>query len=125
MPELPEVETVRRGLEQVMVGRTFTDVILRRENLRFSFPENLVTTLIGRRVDSIRRRAKYLLIDLDDGHVILSHLGMSGRYTLFDAETVGYYTTSADSETISRFGSATGFDGRHDHVEFDFRVGNF
>ena len=89
LPELPEVETVRRGLEQAMVGRTFTDVILRRENLRFPFPENLVATLIGRRVDSIRRRAKYLLIDLDDGHVILSHLGMSGRYTLFNAETVG------------------------------------
>ena len=94
MPELPEVETVRRGLEQAMVGRTITNVILRRENLRFPFPENLVATLIDRRVDSIRRRAKYLLIDLDDGHVILSHLGMSGRYTLFDAKKVHQYTTS-------------------------------
>ena len=98
VPELPEVETVRRGLEQAMVGRTITNVILRRENLRFPFPENLVATLIDRRVDSIRRRAKYLLIDLDDGHVILSHLGMSGRYTLFDAKKVHQYTTSDDSD---------------------------
>ena len=124
LPELPEVETVRRGLEQAMLGRTFTDVILRRENLRFPFPKNLVETLIGRRVDSIRRRAKYLLIDLDDGHVILSHLGMSGRYTLFDAETVGQYSTSVDSDASSRFGSATGFEGRHDHVEFQFDDGS-
>ena len=124
MPELPEVETVRRGLEQAMVGRTFTNVILRRENLRFPFPENLVGTLIGRRVDSIRRRAKYLLIDLDDGHVILSHLGMSGRYTLFDPEKVHQYTIPNDSDKRSRFGTATGFDGRHDHVEFQFDDGS-
>ena len=124
VPELPEVETVRRGLEQAMVGRTFTNVILRRENLRFPFPENLVDTLIGRRVDSIRRRAKYLLIDLDDGHVILSHLGMSGRYTLFDGEKVHQFTTPSDSDERSRFGTATGFDGRHDHVEFQFDDGS-
>ena len=84
MPELPEVETVRRGLEQAMVGRRLEEVILRRENLRFPFPQNFREHTVGRRVDSIRRRAKYLLIDLDDGKVILSHLGMSGRYTLFD-----------------------------------------
>ncbi|MEC8142334.1 MAG: DNA-formamidopyrimidine glycosylase family protein, partial [Candidatus Thermoplasmatota archaeon] len=83
MPELPEVETVRRGLEQAMIGRRITEVILRRENLRFPFPDEFVSRITGRRVDSIRRRAKYLLLDLDDGRIILSHLGMSGRYTLF------------------------------------------
>ena len=78
----------------------------------------------GRKIDSIRRRAKYLLIDLDDGQVILSHLGMSGRYTLFDAEKVGKYDTSTVTDQSSRFGEATGFDGRHDHVEFRFDDGS-
>ena len=82
MPELPEVETVRRGLEQAMVGRRLENVILRRENLRFPFPEGFSSRVEGLQIDSIRRRAKYLLIDLSDGKVILSHLGMSGRYTL-------------------------------------------
>ena len=94
MPELPEVETVRRGLEQAMLGRTVTEVILRRENLRFPFPEDFSSKVNGRRIDSIRRRAKYLLIELDDGQVILSHLGMSGRYTLFDAGKVAMFDTS-------------------------------
>ena len=71
MPELPEVETVRRGLQQAMLERTITEVILRRENLRFPFPEDFASKVNGRRIDSIRRRAKYLLIDLDDGQVIL------------------------------------------------------
>ena len=78
MPELPEVETVRRGLEQAMLGRTLTGVVLRRENLRFPFPDGFATHLLGRKIESIRRRAKYLLLDLDDGRIILSHLGMSG-----------------------------------------------
>lgn len=117
VPELPEVETVRRGLEQAMLGRTITNVILRRENLRFPFPEGFVSNVNGRRIESIRRRAKYLLIDLDDGQVILSHLGMSGRYTLFDADKVQKFGDSDAMERNSRFGSATGFDGRHDHVE--------
>ena len=124
MPELPEVETVRRGLEQAMLERTITEVILRRENLRFPFPEDFSSKVNGRRIDSIRRRAKYLLIDLDDGQVILSHLGMSGRYTLFDAEKVGKFDTSKVTDRTSRFGEATGFDGRHDHVEFRFDDGS-
>lgn len=122
MPELPEVETVRRGLEQAMLNRTITKVILRRDNLRFPFPDDFVSRIVGRRVDSIRRRAKYLLLDLDDGGIILSHLGMSGRYTLFDHEKVKQFDTTNDQE--SRFGSATGFQGRHDHVEFRFDDGS-
>ena len=122
MPELPEVETVRRGLEQAMLGRRIIQVILRRENLRFPFPDEFASRITGRRVDSIRRRAKYLLLDLDDGQIILSHLGMSGRYTLFDSEKVKHF--EATKNEASRFGSATGFEGRHDHVEFRFDDGS-
>ena len=122
LPELPEVETVRSGLEQAMVGRMITKVILRREGLRFPFPTDFERTVTGARVESIRRRAKYLLIDLDDGCIILSHLGMSGRYTLFDDTKVRTYSQSENE--MSRFGTATGFDGRHDHVEFQFDDGS-
>ena len=122
MPELPEVETVRRGLEQAMLGRRITEVILRRENLRFPFPDEFASRIAGRSVDSIRRRAKYLLLDLDDGQIILSHLGMSGRYTLFDSKKVKQF--EATRNEVSRFGSATGFKGRHDHVEFRFDDGS-
>jgi len=122
LPELPEVETVRSGLEQAMVGRMITKVILRREGLRFPFPTDFERTVTGTRVESIRRRAKYLLIDLDDGRIILSHLGMSGRYTLFDDTKVRTYSQSENG--MSRFGTATGFDGRHDHVEFQFDDGS-
>ena len=101
-----------------MVGRTITKVILRRDGLRFPFPSDFERKVTGTRIGSIRRRAKYLLIDLDDGRIILSHLGMSGRYTLFDDTKVRAYSETQNN--LSRFGTATGFDGRHDHVEFQF-----
>lgn len=107
-----------------MVGRRLENVILRRENLRFPFPEAFCSRVEGLQIDSIRRRAKYLLIDLSDGKVILSHLGMSGRYTLFDAQKVRQYAMTQDVDKTSRFGSATGFHGRHDHVEFRFDDGS-
>ena len=124
LPELPEVETVRRGLEQAMVGRTITGVVLRRENLRFPFPRNFESRIVGCQIESIRRRAKYLLLDLNDGQIILSHLGMSGRYTLFDAQKVDEFKAADVDDQRSRFGAATGFDGRHDHVEFRFDDGS-
>ena len=105
-----------------MVGRRITKVILRREGLRFPFPSDFERNITGTRVESIRRRAKYLLIDLDDGRIILSHLGMSGRYTLFNDAKVKTYSQTENE--VSRFGSATGFDGRHDHVEFQFGDGS-
>ncbi len=105
-----------------MLGRRITEVILRRENLRFPFPDEFTSRITGRKVDSIRRRAKYLLLDLDDGRIVLSHLGMSGRYTLFDSEKVKQFETTKNE--VSRFGSATGFEGRHDHVEFRFDDGS-
>ena len=67
MPELPEVETVRRGLEPAMAGQTFEKVEQRRADLRFPFPADFAARLTGRRIEAITRRAKYLFADLDDG----------------------------------------------------------
>ena len=94
MPELPEVETVRTGLSRSWVGKRIDGVDLRREGLRFPFPEDLEKRLIGRTITAIRRRAKYLLIDLDNDDILLSHLGMSGKWTL----------------------DASDCEGKHDHV---------
>jgi formamidopyrimidine-DNA glycosylase len=82
MPELPEVETVCRGLAMKMEGRVLTRVEQRRPNLRIPFPDRMVERLTGRRVVTIRRRAKYILIHLDDDQVLIVHLGMSGRMTI-------------------------------------------
>lgn len=84
MPELPEVETVKRGLAPVLEGRRLTRVLQRRPDLRFPLPENFPGRLEGRRVERIERRAKYLLLHMDDGQVLLCHLGMSGRMLLID-----------------------------------------
>lgn len=85
MPELPEVETVRRGLERRLLGRRLARVDVNRPDLRFPLPERLSERLAGRTVDTLRRRAKYLLFDLDDGNTLIGHLGMSGRMHLHDA----------------------------------------
>ncbi|MBW6398452.1 bifunctional DNA-formamidopyrimidine glycosylase/DNA-(apurinic or apyrimidinic site) lyase [Roseomonas sp. HJA6] len=79
MPELPEVETVMRGLAAVLEGHRIVEVEQRRPDLRFPFPDNLVRRVEGRRVLSFRRRAKYMLMRLDGGESLLIHLGMSGR----------------------------------------------
>ena len=79
MPELPEVETVRRGLEPALLGHRIQSVEQRRTALRTPFPENLPGRLKGRMVTALTRRAKYLLIHLDDSHILVIHLGMSGR----------------------------------------------
>jgi formamidopyrimidine-DNA glycosylase len=82
MPELPEVETVRRGLTPAMQGRRIERVEQNRPNLRFPFPERFVERLQGQVVERLDRRAKYLLIRLSGGATLLSHLGMSGRFTI-------------------------------------------
>ncbi len=127
MPELPEVETVRRGLQDRIVGRRIAEVVIRREGLRFPFPASL-KTLSGVNVEGIRRRAKYLLLDLSDGRVLLSHLGMSGRYTIFAAEEVPPEPPRAGGTSgdvpVSRFGEVTGYEGRHDHLELVFEDGS-
>ncbi len=79
MPELPEVETVRRGLAPVMEGRRIAAVALRRDGLRWPFPPGMAGRLEGARVLRLRRRSKYILADLDTGETLLVHLGMSGR----------------------------------------------
>ncbi|CCQ75737.1 bifunctional DNA-formamidopyrimidine glycosylase/DNA-(apurinic or apyrimidinic site) lyase [Magnetospira sp. QH-2] len=84
MPELPEVETVRRGLAPALEGARLARVVLRRADLRFPFPQDLVTRLTGRRIQRLGRRAKYLLMHLDDGATLLCHLGMSGRYAVLE-----------------------------------------
>src|SRR5215470_10359358 len=99
MPELPEVETVRRGLAPKLVDRRIVRVLQRRRDLRVPFPKKFVERIEGRRVLGIDRRAKYLLLRLDDGNTLIAHLGMSGRMTLHDAK----------SATEHPF-------GRHDHV---------
>jgi formamidopyrimidine-DNA glycosylase len=80
MPELPEVETVRRGLEPVMDGARFKKVEMRRPDLRFPLPKDFVKRLEGKSVTGLGRRAKYLLADLSSGDVLLMHLGMSGSF---------------------------------------------
>jgi len=81
MPELPEVETTRRGLVPHVVGQRIRDVVVRNANLRWPVPRDLRRHLKGERVDAIRRRGKYLLFDLDKGHLLV-HLGMSGKLSL-------------------------------------------
>ncbi len=87
MPELPEVETVCRGLRPKLEGRRLTRVLQRRPDLRFPLPDGFVERLEGRRVSRIDRRAKYILMHLDSGEILLCHLGMSGRMLLMNGET--------------------------------------
>jgi len=79
MPELPEVETVMRGLAAILVGQRIADAGTRRADIRFPLPERLGERLRGRRIEGFRRRAKYMLMRLDSGESVLIHLGMSGR----------------------------------------------
>ncbi|MCB1492605.1 MAG: bifunctional DNA-formamidopyrimidine glycosylase/DNA-(apurinic or apyrimidinic site) lyase [Rhodobiaceae bacterium] len=109
MPELPEVETVRRGLAPVMEGARIVAVEQRRADLRFPFPADFAGALEGRRITAMGRRAKYLLADLDDGQVLVMHLGMTGRFL-----------TEMDDSTAApgAFHHETGGAGAHDHVVF-------
>lgn len=87
MPELPEVETVRRGIEPYVLGRRLTGVYVRDRRLRWPIPPDLERRLEGRRVERADRRAKYLVLSLDNGDRLLIHLGMSGRLWVLDAQT--------------------------------------
>jgi len=107
MPELPEVETVRRGLLPVMEGATILAVEQRRADLRFPFPDRFVERLTGRRIDSIERRAKYLILHLDDGLGVISHLGMSGSYRIEQMDL---------AETPGNFAHERSKNASHDHV---------
>lgn len=91
MPELPEVETVRRGLEPILVGNEFARVEQRRPDLRFPLPKRFGERLSGRRIEALDRRAKYLLARLDDGKVLVMHLGMTGRFSVDQNGRLGQF----------------------------------
>ena len=86
MPELPEVETTRRGIEPHLLGRRIQHVVLRRPDLRWPIPPEIATTLPGEQIQSVRRRAKYLLLDFEPGSALL-HLGMSGSLRVLPTGT--------------------------------------
>jgi len=91
VPELPEVETVRRGLLPVMEGAVIARAEVNRPDLRWPFPERMAERLTGRRVTALRRRSKYILADLDSGESLLVHLGMSGRMLISGAQIGTFY----------------------------------
>jgi formamidopyrimidine-DNA glycosylase len=114
MPELPEVETVRRGLAPVMAGATLNAVETRRRGLRWPFPKNFAARLTGRRIERLGRRAKYLLAELDNGEVLVMHLGMSGSFRVSHGE---------GDKTPGHFHHPRGEPGVHDHVVFHLSSG--
>ncbi len=109
MPELPEVETVRRGLSPVLVGRRIEQCQVRRPDLRWPFPAELDSRLINRSIQQVARRNKHLLIRLDDGNTLMVHLGMSGRITIYPAID----TNRAEAGQ-----------GKHDHFVLGFDDGS-
>jgi formamidopyrimidine-DNA glycosylase len=114
MPELPEVETVRRGLAPVMEGARFLKVQANRPDLRRPFPKDFVRRVTGTTVTGLGRRAKYLLADLSSGEVLMMHLGMSGSFRIAKdgrAKTPGqFHRKRSDAKT-------------HDHVVFHMSSG--
>lgn len=90
MPELPEVETVRRGLAPVMEGQKIVQADVNRPDLRWPFPPDMAARLSGRQVLRLRRRSKYILADLDSGETLLIHLGMSGRM-MVSGDPLGHF----------------------------------
>jgi formamidopyrimidine-DNA glycosylase len=111
MPELPEVETVRRGLAPHLTGARLTRVRANRPDLRFPLPEGFVQRLTGARVGELTRRGKSILAPLDRGDTLVMHLGMSGR---FEVETAGTTPTPTGS-----FAHAAPADPKHAHVVFE------
>lgn len=110
MPELPEVETVRRGLAPVMEGQVIAQAAVNRPDLRWPFPERMAERLTGARVLALRRRSKYILADLSTGETLLVHLGMSGRMLISGA-------------MIGDFHHDHPAPAKHDHVVFDMSGG--
>jgi formamidopyrimidine-DNA glycosylase len=114
MPELPEVETVRRGLQPVMEGARILHAEARRKDLRFPFQKDFVARLTGQTVTGLGRRAKYLMADLGSGDVLLMHLGMSGSFRVQKLDKAG---------TPGEFHHPRGKDAAHDHVLFRMSSG--
>ena len=114
MPELPEVETVRRGLQPVMEGQRIARVDTRRDGLRFPFQKDFAARLQGYVVNGLGRRAKYLMADLETGDVLLMHLGMSGSFRV---------TLPEGESTPGEFHYPRSEDRTHDHVVFHMQNG--
>ena len=119
MPELPEVETVRRGLAPALEGRRIRLATQRRANLRYPLPEHFAERLTGRLVERLDRRAKYILARLEGGEVLLIHLGMSGRFTIHPP--AGHGAAPGQFHHAGPEGGA-GTD-KHDHVILDMEDG--
>ncbi len=111
MPELPEVETVKRGLAPVMEGFTFDRVILNRPDLRFAFHPQFIDRVQGQCLEKLTRRAKFLDAQLGSGDRLLMHLGMSGRFSVNQAGALGDFTHTIPAHT------------KHDHVVFEMSSG--
>jgi formamidopyrimidine-DNA glycosylase len=114
MPELPEVETVRRGLQPVMEGAKIVKAEARRKDLRFPFQKDFTARLQGQTVTGLGRRAKYLMADLGSGDVLLMHLGMSGSFRVLE---------QSEAKTPGEFHHPRGKDSAHDHVVFHMSSG--
>jgi formamidopyrimidine-DNA glycosylase len=91
MPELPEVETVKRGLEEFIINESIKEVYLSKFSLRFPWPKDFVSKIVGKKIISIKRRAKYIIIGLSDNYSIIAHLGMSGSYKVLKKGEVEDY----------------------------------
>jgi len=116
MPELPEVETVLRGLEPVMVDQKIRNAEIRRPDLRWPFPENMSERLTGVTILRLHRRSKYILCDLDSGETLLIHLGMSGRMTISHAG-------NESDDFLGNFQYKPSTPAKHDHVILDMQAG--
>jgi formamidopyrimidine-DNA glycosylase len=114
MPELPEVETVRRGLQPALEGARFEHVLARRHDLRWPLPKDFVHRLEGNTVTGLGRRAKYLLADLSSGEVLLMHLGMSGSFRVFH---------DGHNNKPGRFQHEKTEHLAHDHIVFEMSSG--
>ncbi|MEO0785471.1 MAG: bifunctional DNA-formamidopyrimidine glycosylase/DNA-(apurinic or apyrimidinic site) lyase [Pseudomonadota bacterium] len=110
MPELPEVETVRRGLAPAFEGRRIISVDQNRADLRFPFPDNFIQRVRGARVERLGRQAKFLAMELSTGETLVMHLGMSGRFTV-------------GGGALGEFHHETGTLAAHDHVVFHIEGG--
>jgi formamidopyrimidine-DNA glycosylase len=117
MPELPEVETVMRGLKPALEGRLIAQVETRRAGLRFPFPKDFAARLEGKRIAQVSRRAKYIVASIDGGGHLLIHLGMTGRFTIVPA--------AGGARNLGEFYFESGGKGHglHDHVVFTLEDG--
>jgi formamidopyrimidine-DNA glycosylase len=114
MPELPEVETVRRGLQPTLEGARLVRVQARRPDLRFPLPQDFAGRLTGARIETLQRRAKYLLAGLDTGETLVMHLGMTGRFEI---------EQGAQSRNPGQFHFPAPVGGKHAHVVMETEAG--